>query len=360
MRQFFKKIHLWLSIPTGLIISIICITGAILSFDTEILELCYPEHYYVKSVGSQTIPLDKLVPIVNSQLDTNSVAAIKVYADPKKTYTATLTKGFRVSAFIDPYTGKITGYYYFRDGFFFKVMSLHRWLMDGSQTWGKYTVGISTLLFICILISGVVWWLPIRKKKIKHKFTVKTRYGIKRFLHDIHSVVGMYACLFLLVCSLTGLMWSFEWCRNTVAKFYGVETIGSNNKKNKPQRGEKQKQTDSRFWQVALENIRNQAPDNEYISISDKTISVLDKNAFHLRALDKYSFDERSGNITRSELYADQKSMSKIMGWAYALHAGYVGGILVRILTCLACIIGGTLPLTGYYIYYRKSKSRKE
>lgn len=41
MRKFFAKVHLWLSIPFGIIIAIVCLTGAILVFETEILELGY-------------------------------------------------------------------------------------------------------------------------------------------------------------------------------------------------------------------------------------------------------------------------------------------------------------------------------
>ena len=36
MRKFFSKIHLWLSIPFGIIISLICLTGAILVFEKDI------------------------------------------------------------------------------------------------------------------------------------------------------------------------------------------------------------------------------------------------------------------------------------------------------------------------------------
>lgn len=43
MRKFFHQIHLWLSIPLGILISVICLTGAILVFEKEITEIMYPE-----------------------------------------------------------------------------------------------------------------------------------------------------------------------------------------------------------------------------------------------------------------------------------------------------------------------------
>lgn len=55
MKKFFAKIHLWLSIPFGIIIAIVCLTGAILVFETEILEFCYPSRYFVKEVKGEML-----------------------------------------------------------------------------------------------------------------------------------------------------------------------------------------------------------------------------------------------------------------------------------------------------------------
>lgn len=362
-RKFFKKVHLWLSLPVGLIITIICITGAILSFETEILESYYPDRYFVKEVKETKIPLDQLIPLVNEQLKDNTVAGIKVSSDPQRTYIASLTEGFRISAFVDPYTGELKGTYSFRDSFFYTMMSLHRWLMDGSRTWGKYTVGITTLLFVFILISGLVWWAPTDKKKLKSRFTIKTKSGLKRFFHDLHVSLGIYVCVFLLISALTGLMWSFEWYRDGVCKLFGVEVPPVKEGRNGNKEGKKPKEINYQSWQASLDNLAKEVPQNQYITVSDGSATVLDKSAPHLRATDKYSLDEKSGEIIKASLFADQKSVSKIMSWAYALHVGAYGGIIIRILTCLACIIGGTLPLTGYYIFYLKSikkKSRKK
>ena len=358
MRHFIHKIHLWLSIPAGLIIFIICITGAILSFETQILEKSYPERYFVKEIKKGKIPLDQLIPIVNKQLKDNTVSSIKISSDPNRTYVATLKDGIRISAFVDPYTGELKGIYEFRESFFFKMMSLHRWLMDGTRTWGKLTVGITTILFVFILISGIIWWIPNQKKKLKNRLRIKTSKGLKRFLNDAHLVLGIYACIFLLICSLTGLMWSFEWYRNGVFKIFGVEASSDNKKKEK--KDKKQAEPNTQLWDIALMNISQKAHDFEYITVGDGTATVLSKSAPHLRATDKYSFDNKTGEIGKVSYYADQNDSSKIMSWAYALHVGAYGGIFIKIITCLACIIGATLPLTGYYVFYQKRLKKKK
>ena len=48
MRKVFHKLHLWLSIPLGVFLSLICLTGAILVFETEIKECMSPELYRVE------------------------------------------------------------------------------------------------------------------------------------------------------------------------------------------------------------------------------------------------------------------------------------------------------------------------
>ncbi len=37
-----------------------------------------------------------------------------------------------------------------------------------------------------------------------------------------------------------------------------------------------------------------------------------------------------------------------------SIHMGTWGGLFSRILTCLAALIGGILPLTGYYIWLKR------
>lgn len=42
-------------------------------------------------------------------------------------------------------------------------------------------------------------------------------------MFDLHSVLGLYAALILLVCALTGLMWSFQWYRDIVSFIFDAE-----------------------------------------------------------------------------------------------------------------------------------------
>lgn len=47
MRKLFGKIHRWLSIPLGIILSVICFSGATLVFEKEITQWLNPHIYKV-------------------------------------------------------------------------------------------------------------------------------------------------------------------------------------------------------------------------------------------------------------------------------------------------------------------------
>ena len=70
-------------------------------------------------------------------------------------------------------------------GFFLKMMRLHRWLLDeykrdGSFSWGKSIVGYATLVLAIIIISGIVIWYPRNKKVLRNRLKVKTKRSEER------------------------------------------------------------------------------------------------------------------------------------------------------------------------------------
>ena len=364
MRIFLKKLHKWLSIPVGIIITIVCLTGAIMVFQDEIQELTNPERYFVSEVKNSPIPLEELIPMVNAQLDSNTVADVKISHDPERTYAMTLSKGFRISVFVDQYSGKVTGIYEFQKSPFYTVMTLHRWLMDDSHTWGKYTVGISTFIFVFILISGFIIWMPRRLNK--SRFKIQFKKGKKRLFYDLHNVLGAYACLVLLVCALTGMMWSFDWYRNGVFSIFGAEvpqTQQGGHGGGRGGRGGEDKTEKPAInysnWQRISNTLQASNTDYEYIRVQDGSASVHLKSSITSRDTDRYEFDKQSGNITKTALFKDQEGTTKIWAWVYSLHVGNYWGIWSKIFTCIFALIGASLPLTGYYIFFVKRKKKK-
>ena len=233
MKKHLKTLHLILALPTGLIISIVCFTGALMSIDE-----------YVRPVWSK-------------------------WPDIYRT-----------------------------------LMFLHRWLLDPSRVVGKMAVGISTVCFIVILLSGLFIWMPKRWKKVKANLLVKRKSGFSRKVLDLHRVWGVYCMLMLLLLCLTGLMWSFAGYRTTVFNMVSVDYV--------PER-----------------------------------VAVVHRKNHETGEMVRYDFNEAEPN-------------RKVMRWAYLLHTGRCGGWFGPLLTGTAALMGATLPITGYVLYIRRIRRKKK
>ena len=381
MRKIFRNIHLWLSVPFGILITLICFSGAALVFEKEVMELCHRELYFVKKVEAAPLPMEQLMTKVAATLpDSVSVTGVNISSDPERAYQVTLSKPRRASMYVDQYTGEITGKYE-RAPFFNFMFRMHRWLLDsmkqdGGIFWGKMIVGTSTLMFVFVLISGVVVWWPRTRKALKNSLKIVANKGWRRFWYDLHVAGGMYALVFLLAMALTGLTWSFQWYRTGFYKTFGVEvqpSMGHGNaaanatakggkRDGKPEGREGRgahRYSPYTNWQQVYEQLAEANPDYKQISVSDGSASVAVPRFGNQRGTDRYKFNPRNGEITETTLYKDLDNSGKIRGWIYSVHVGSWGGMLTRILTFVAALIGATLPLTGYYLWIRKKIKRR-
>lgn len=399
MRKIFRNIHLWLSVPFGILITLICFSGAALVFEKEVMELCHRELYFVKKVEAAPLPMEQLMTKVAATLpDSVSVTGVNISSDPERAYQVTLSKPRRASMYVDQYTGEIMGKYE-RAPFFNFMFRIHRWLLDsmkqdGGIFWGKMIVGTSTLMFVFVLISGIVVWWPRTRKALKNSLKIVANKGWRRFWYDLHVAGGMYALVFLLAMALTGLTWSFQWYRTGFYKTFGVEVQPSmghgnaaanatakggkrekspegrsgrpGNRGEKPEgRGEhsesreRRKRSPYTNWQQIYEQLAEANPDYKLISISDGSASVALPRFGNQRGTDRYKFNPRNGEITETTLYKDLDNSGKIRGWIYSVHVGSWGGMLTRILTFIAALVGASLPLTGYYLWIRRLMKRK-
>ena len=84
---------MWLSVPFGIIITLICFSGAMLVFENEVNELMWPELYFVKQVEAAPLPVDQLLEKVAATLpDDVSVSGVSISSDPERTYQVSLSK----------------------------------------------------------------------------------------------------------------------------------------------------------------------------------------------------------------------------------------------------------------------------
>lgn len=368
MKRFFKELHIWLSLPFGIVMAITSFTGAVLIFEKEITESIQSDYYFVEPTSNVALPLEELLPAVEAELaEGQRITGVVIDSDPERSYKVNLSEPRRAAIHVNQYTGEVLGQPE-RLEFFTIMFRLHRWLMDerpeneDAVFWGKMIVGVSTLAMVLVLLSGIVIWIPKTLKALKNRSKISLRKGWHRFGYDLHVAGGIYAVLLLLVMALTGLTWSFEWYRNGFYRLFGVETeVTSATSSGGGSRGERRERHaadgDSSpyvLWQDVYERVAECCADSSQITVSSGSVSVALDIVGNQRAADKYQFDTSTGEITAVDYYSSADKRSKLRGLIYSLHVGNWGGITTRILWFLAALLGATLPLTGYYLWIRR------
>ena len=214
-RKFLLKLHLWLSLPLGIIITLICLSGATLVFKNEIRnalgmpKVVAPHGKSGKDGKTASLQQEKATvshqcsPNGCSQCSSKEVchpsASAKDDASAKsneavKEKTSVVGKSSTKDA---PY-GTTT-----KRDFFSYVTKFHTGLLMGSV--GKLIVTYTTLFFVFILLSGIFIFLPGNGKQLRQRFKVEWGKGDKRRLFDLHVSLGWWTLLWLLLLAVTGL-----------------------------------------------------------------------------------------------------------------------------------------------------------
>lgn len=378
-RKLFRKLHLWLSLPFGLIIMTTCLTGALLVFEKEITELVRHDSYTIPVRKTGRLSLQSLLERVASETpDSVQITSVTIPSDFRRAYTVGLSKPRRAGVLVDPYTGKIVG----QSGrlpFFTTVRELHRWLLDSMKPdsegifWGRVIVGTSTLLFVFILLTGLFLWWPKKLKGVGKRLKISLGHGRQRLFYDLHAVGGVYVFVLLLAMAMTGLTWSFEWYRAGFYKVFGAEMAEGGKGDKGPKKDKRNKDAPREegaeqaklpasyiYWEEVVEYvIEVSEADYPEITVKDGEVEVPLAGLGNSRAADSFRFDKKTGQVTEYKAYREAKRDKKLRGWIYSIHTGAWGGLFTRICYVLAALFGASLPLTGYYIFYQRKWGKK-
>ena len=365
MKTFFRNIHLYLGLLSGIVLSIICFTGAALVFENEAVQLIYPERYRVEA-GTEKVEIEKLISELKKEIQEAKVTSVKVFEDPERTLEINFQSGKTESrennrqAFLNPYSGDLIGTGTSRNEFFQTMFGLHRWLLMGDT--GKLIVGISTSIFLFILITGIVLWWPKNKESLKKRLFLNWSGGWKRINHDLHISVGFYSALFLFAFAFTGLAWSFKWFNDGI---YWV--TGTENKQMKPPSSHSSDSAKTISFDEVLAAVKSKIPDSEFYTINkpkDKdgvfSVTVFRETAAHERATDQIFVDQYSGAVVGENLYENRNLCQRVRSIFYPIHVGSIGGFPGRLIAFLVCIAGVTFPITGVVLWLNRLKRKQK
>ncbi len=371
-KKFLFQIHWFLGISAGLILSIMGVTGAIYSYDQQILKWVNTDSYVVQAQSSPKLTPAQLYQHFTTIQPEIKINSITITKDPTASSVVNIEKeGERrgYNMMVNPYTAQVLPEVQGRK-LLLLIQQIHRNLTAGE--FGKQITGACALMLIYFVLSGLYLRWP-KKHSARQWLAVKPKLKGRNFIWDLHAVVGTWVIVFYLLFACTGLYWSYDWWRSGMFKVLGVEQPkmqghgGSGRNKDQLPKI----QLDNAQLITALNQTWsgfNNQIGRDYSALTVNLpkkddgkieLSFVDATPQHERARNQAVYNYKTANIEKMELYEDKKLNQKIMSSMLPVHRGSFFGPVYQFVAMLASLAMPLFFVTGWMLYLKRRKQKK-
>lgn len=379
IKKITGKLHLWLGLSSGLVVFIVAITGCIFAFEEELFAVFHAKlvHVQTPSDRPKTLPISILEHIAQTKIGGGeTVSFINIYPEKDRAWEFEVFRYdeeksanslwahaglYSKKAYVNPYTGEVTGIIDMKYEFFTVVRSIHQNLFLNSEI-GSPIVGSATIIFVILLISGLVLWWPKNKAAARQRFAFRwketTRW--KRKNYDLHNILGFYILVFGLFIALTGIVWSFKWWETTIYTLLDgkVERFRLPQNPDKNSTGHQS----PHLFDMVLARVQKENPQYSRIFLSKDhagntlTAGANFKDNTLWSAHNYYMYNLSTGREYGRLAQNDKTTGQKWRNSNYDLHTGKTLGYAGMTIAFFVSLISALLPVTGFYIWWGRRK----
>lgn len=401
-KKLWFQLHWLLGITAGVVLALVGLTGATLSFESDILRWLNPEVMTVTVPASEPLPVTERVRIAQAAMPEKTVIGVTVERRPDWAGQIGFAGGRRGEwLYQDPYTGALLGKPARGEDFLHLMEDLHRRLAAGDA--GKQIVGASTLMLLLLAFTGLYLRWPKQAGSWRAWLTFSFARKGRSFLWDLHAAIGTWVLPLYLLAALTGLYWSYDWYRNGLFELTGAPRPTPPAQQMAAPAGNKANDVVVRTTSantaaprsagnsagvggsaVATQESTLPVPGSEQIariwlafeqalptpyqratlrfpahSGQPFEFRYLDAEPAHDRANNVLQLDAETGTVSKHERYADLPAGSKLMRSMLALHSGSFFGLTGLLLMMIASLLMPLFAITGWMLYLdRRGKKR--
>jgi uncharacterized iron-regulated membrane protein len=218
--------HLIAGVAAGLVIFLMSVTGAILTYERQMI--AWSDSHLrseVPAAGASRVPLEALIVTIRSQHPDVSPTAVTVGSAPDAPVTVAVAQR---TLYFDAYSGRLLG-----EGstgvrrFMSQTRAWHRWLsVEGEgRPIARAITGWSNVIFLFIVVSGFYLWFP-RKWTWSHLRSITLFNGKatgKARDFNWHNVIGVWSAVPLFIVVLTCTPISFPWANALIYRVVGED-----------------------------------------------------------------------------------------------------------------------------------------
>lgn len=394
LRSVLFWLHLAAGLIAGLVIGVMCATGAALAFEKQLVAWAERDARLVEiPASSARLPLAELTRRVRTAHPAAHPAAVIVSADPRAAVTFQL--GRDGALYADPYTGTIRtpASTRVRD-VLHTLEEWHRWLAlgDDRRPIGKAVNGAGNLAFCFLALSGLYLWWPRSwsVRGFKAIALLNGRLTGKARDFNWHNAVGLWCAPVLIALTLTALPISYRWASNGVFQLFG-ETPPPPGPAAAPAGPAlaivRPEDTPPLDPDALLARARVLAPDAESFTLRlaagnggreaphpdanaaaparpssppPATVVIRTPDAWPRTAATTLYLHPFTGELLRRESFGDLTPGRRARTWTRFLHTGEALGLGGQLVAGLACLGGCLLVYTGFALAWRRFLPRRD
>jgi uncharacterized iron-regulated membrane protein len=225
LRKLLFWTHLVVGVVAGVVILVLCVTGAVIAFEKEAIGLGEARLRRVEPIpGTKPLSVDEMLTRAELDRPGKKPTSLAVSSDPGQ--AVVLSYGRSESAYMNPYTGATVDQGAAGTRSFMRVLTdWHRWLGRDEQgrSVGKAITGAANVAFLFLAVSGLVLWMPRKWSVESIKSVVLFRWRARGKARDWnwHTVGGFWLSPVLIVLTITGMVISYRWASDLLYRVAG-------------------------------------------------------------------------------------------------------------------------------------------
>ncbi len=374
--------HLVAGVTAGVVILLMSVTGVLLTYEKQIIAY----------VDRNAQPLASGPAMQPEALLAALPGATNVTMRSGAGEPWTVVKG-RETVLVDPANGKVLGPQTPGVRAFFRfVTDWHRWLgaSTANRAGARSITGISNLLFLFIVVSGLYLWMPRTWAWPNVRSVTLFKGGLAGKARDFnwHNVAGFWCFVPLFFVVLSGVVISYPWASNMVYQAYGMqppaqgkgkakggEAKGGEGKQREGKQGEGKQEGRGRAQEVLaavdlsginalVERAKTQAPEWRTIGFavpaSEKApvvFSIDSSGGGQPQKRATLMLDRASASVVKWETFADQEPGRQARTWMRFVHTGEYYGLLGQTVAGIVSAGGALLVWTGLALAWRRFRA---
>jgi uncharacterized iron-regulated membrane protein len=365
MRSLVLKVHLCLGLVAALFLLILSVTGAVMAFEHDIERWSDPGLWQA-AVGQQQMDEDRLVAIAEAKFSPARVSAIQIAA--RRDVVHVLRMSDHAAVYVNQWNGSVTGRTVGMtrtQDWIGYVHQLHLRLLPNPRATpalagpGKLTVSFVGLILCLLVPTGLVlWW---RAKRL----SIRARGSAFRIAFDAHHAVGIYACLFLLVAGLTGVMVGFDVAEQL---FYSV-TRSEGPKRPPPPQASAANGREAISVERAMAVARGAVPGGDVIQVqipeNSRAVFAVFLRSPREVAIDSpipiiVYVDPYNASVIRVQDLFTESPGYRLVRLNRAIHTGDLWGGPGHVVMSLSSLGLGVMVITGLFIWRGRAAKKLE